>query len=309
MKLFDLHCDTPLKLYNEKSSLSDSPFHISLSKACSFEKYVQVAAVWSEDHLSDDQCFDTFLAASDYFANEAEGLTAAFRDELLHSDKNAFILAVEDSRLISRDPCGGLLRLYDRGVRVLTLVWGGISAIGGAWDTDQPLSPLGMQVLDACFSLGIIPDISHANEKVAAYTVKRAKEKGFPIIASHSNAQAVYPHKRNLPDTFARALADIGSVIGISLCPAHISSSGAKIPDIISHIKHYINICGSEAVALGCDFDGISRTPEGINNISDLRYLYDALTKEVGFSLTHRVFYQNAYNFFINNLPTQKERS
>ena len=71
-------------------------------------------------------------------------------------------------------------------------------------------------------------------------------------------------------------------------------------------MEHYLNIIGTDSVCLGCDFDGIGSTPEGLDHIGKLPMLYDALASKLGSTTADKIFFNNAYNFFKNNLP-QKE--
>ncbi len=301
MKLFDLHCDTPYKLFREKKHLENNDLHISLKKAEIFDKYVQCAAVWSDSDRCDSDCLDFFFEASAYFKKEAGGfITTA--SELEKSHKSGFILTVEDARLLCGD-ISNLSRLYDSGVRVMTLLWGGTTAIGASWNSEGSLSPFGKETLEGCFDIGIIPDLSHANDEVISYALSRAKERHKPIIATHSNSRSVCRHMRNLTDENARGMAEAGGIIGISLFPPHLKGETAEISDIIGHIDHYLNILGQDSVCLGCDLDGIGSTPEGISHIGDLPRLYDALSEKHTSAVADSVFYNNAYNFFINNLP------
>ena len=61
MKLFDLHCDTAIRLLQHNQSLCDNTFHISLKKAEYLESYAQVMAVYSQKHLSDAQAYERFF--------------------------------------------------------------------------------------------------------------------------------------------------------------------------------------------------------------------------------------------------------
>ena len=67
-------------------------------------------------------------------------------------------------------------------------------------------------------------------------------------------------------------------------------------------------IAGENVVCLGCDLDGIGSTPEGIGHIDDLPRVFDRLSKDLGYKIADKIFFSNAYNFFINNLP-QKEKT
>ena len=300
MKLFDLHCDTPYRLFKDKKHLQNNDLHVSLEKAEIFERYIQCAAVWSDSDLCDCDCLDFFYKASENFEKEAGGFIKTKKE--LENAKLGFILTVEDSRLLCGD-IKNLQSLYNRGVRVLTLLWGGKSIIGSSWNETGPLSDFGKEVLCECFNMGIIPDLSHANDEAISFMLDYASQRHKPVIATHSNSRSVHRHLRNLTDENARRIADLGGIIGISLFPPHLKGERAEISDIIGHIDHYLNVLGQASPCLGCDLDGIASTPEGISHIGDLARLYDALSKKHGTAVTDSVFYNNAYNFFINNLP------
>ncbi|MBE6588030.1 MAG: hypothetical protein E7647_06415 [Ruminococcaceae bacterium] len=301
MKLFDLHCDTPYELSKKKQKLKSNDLHVSLEKAEIFDKYIQCAAVWSDSEKSDSECLESFCGASAYFEKEAGGYIETAR-ELEGSQRYGFILTVEDSRLLCGD-LSSLRLLYERGARAMTLLWGGKSSVGSAWNAHGSLTDFGKEVLEGCFDIGIVPDLSHANDTVISYALERAEQRKKPVIATHSNSRSICPHMRNLTDENAVRIAAGGGIIGISLFPPHLRGETAEISDIISHIDHYISILGTESVCLGCDLDGIGSTPEGISHIGDLARLYDALSKSHGSYICERVFYNNAYIFFINNLP------
>lgn len=302
MNLFDLHCDTPYELYRQNKSIFENDLHVSLKKASAFDKYIQCAAVWSDSALTDKECLESFLKISGYFEKEAQELIVKAKKDLENSEKNAFILTIEDARLLNSD-ISNLDLLYKKGVRVLTLTWGGHGTIGGAWNTDEPFTEFGEEVLFECFSTGIIPDISHTNDTAQDRALSISSEVGKPLIATHSNSRAVCPHKRNITDERAKKLASMGGIIGISLYPPHLFGDSADLSHISDHVSHYVNMLGTDAVALGCDFDGIDKTPCGIENIGDLPRLFDALSARFTEDTAEKVFFKNAYNFFKNNLP------
>ncbi len=55
--LFDLHCDTLLELYNNQESIESNSLHISFDKCIGISPYVQIGAIWSCKHLSDEDAF------------------------------------------------------------------------------------------------------------------------------------------------------------------------------------------------------------------------------------------------------------
>ena len=94
-------------------------------------------------------------------------------------------------------------------------------------------------------------------------------------------------------------IKDIGGIVGISLCRPHLCESGeCKIDDVIRHIEKYLSIGGEKTVCLGCDLDGIGRLPDGMENVSDLYRIADALSaRNYSDSLIEDIFYNNAERF------------
>lgn len=305
MKLFDLHCDTPLELFLKKEKLCRNSLHISLEKAGKFERYIQCAAIWSDSRLTENECFHRFFEAAEYFKGELSRCDVPLiktKKDLNDSARRGAILAVEGARLLHGKP-DGITELYNEGVRILTLVWKGNDRAGGAWDTNEPLSPQGTEYVEMCFGTGIIPDVSHGSPELITRVLDIAEKRGVSPLATHSNSFSVYPHRRNLSDELFRRICHMGGLCGINLCPDHLCGGNASCDDILRHIERYINLGGEENIALGCDFDGISEVPDGIEDISRLPRLYDAVAKRFGAKSADRLFFENAYKYMLNNLP------
>lgn len=305
MKLFDMHCDTPLELYRNGTSIRSNSLHVSLDKAADFEKYIQCAAIWSDSSLSDSDCLERFQKSAAYFKNQLgiSGTPLIEGADKLNADRG-FILTVEGARLI----CGELSNLdmlYDCGVRILTLVWKGEDSIGGAWDTDMGLTPLGRAVVEKCLDIGIIPDISHGSRKLSHEVIDMLKSADIPPLATHSNAVGAYKHPRNLDDDTVHRICDLGGICGISLCTDHLADSYPSFDDIFKHIDKYIDLGGAKNVCFGCDFDGIKKTPAGISDLSSMKSLYNEAVKKYGSTVTEDIFFNNAYNYMKRILPTK----
>lgn len=300
MEIIDLHCDTLTRIEKYGYTLNDSRLHITPEKVASFGRYIQIGAVWSDCALSDSEAWERFKRVVDHYNSFEEAPPILDPVEALRA-KRAVILAVEGARIL----CGELARLdylYSRGVRILTLNWSGLDCIGGAWDTGEGLSPFGKDVVERCFKLGIVPDVSHSSRAGISQALALAKKHSRPVIASHSNSYAVCPHDRNLTDDEFREIVSLGGVVGISLCPYHLCDEGAAgTGDVIRHISRYIELGGERAVSLGCDFDGIDTPPDGIADVSDMPRLYDAICRELDESTAKRVFFENAYEFLKTN--------
>ena len=305
MNLFDLHCDTPLELFLKKEKLCQNSLHISLDKTCEFERYIQCAAIWSDPRLTEDECFRRFFEAAEYFKGELSRCGVPLiktKKDLNNCTQRGAILAVEGARLLHGKP-DGITELYNEGVRILTLVWKGSDLAGGAWDTNEPLSPQGTEYVERCFDTGIIPDVSHGSPELISRVLDIAEKRGVSPLATHSNSFSVYPHRRNLSEELFRRICHMGGLCGINLCPDHLCGGNASCDDVLRHIERYINLGGEENIALGCDFDGISEVPHGIEDISRLPRLYDAVSKRFGAKSADRLFFENAYKYMLNNLP------
>lgn len=302
-KLFDLHCDTATALFTSGQSLAENNKHISLKKAAAFSQYRQVMAIWSDRALNDEAAFERFLAVSAFLQTELakNGIPLLTSGKWL-PDHGAF-LAVEDARLLSGRH-ERLAILYERGVRFLTLVWGGESCIGGAHDTDVGLTPFGKQTVRDCFSLGMIPDISHASTRTTEEILALAEEHEKPVIASHSDAFAVCSHTRNLTDRQFLAIQAIGGIVGICLCPAHLASEPKKanVHQILKHIEHFYALGGEDVLALGCDLDGTD-LPDGFSSVADLVFIAEEMAKH-GYRdrQIEKLFSVNAENFVRKNI-------
>ena len=290
MHLFDLHADTPLKLYLDGLSFSDSTLGVSAHDLAAFEQVTQVFACFCQPRLTDEEAYRTFFAMRDRLLSEI----LPYR-----SPHFTPLLAVEDARLL----CGDLQRLHalaKADVRILTLVWKGASIIGGAYDTSIGLTPFGKQALLEAVSLGICPDVSHASIPTLFDVAEASATHGFPFLATHSNSYAICPHPRNLTDEGFLAIRDSGGLVGLCLYPPHLTDKEeATVSDVLKHLEHWLSLNGADTVALGTDFDGIDKAPLDLHHHRDLLLLREELAR-LGYSdtLIEKLFSKNAEVFF-----------
>ncbi len=290
MKVFDMHADTPYKMFSKNVGFSYEGLHISLDKLKNFSSYNQIFAFWCDNEKSDEEVYSDFFKMRKHFLESMSECAP----KNLH-----YYFSIEDARLLE----GKLERvplLYSLGVRILTLVWRGESIIGGAYDTEKGLTEFGKMALDTALDVGIIPDVSHASRKVTDEVCKASAEKKVPFIATHSNSYSVYKHKRNLLDEEFLRIKDSSGIVGISLAPEHLCENEAHIKDVIKHVEHYLSLGGEDTLCLGCDFDGIESTPKELSDVSKLYLLKEELLR-LGYSenLTDKIFYKNANDFVL----------
>ncbi len=316
--LFDLHCDTAFEIYKTNQSLYSNTCAVSLQKYSCFDKKGQVFAIWSDKSLSDDECYLNFRHIADEFKaqiaeNESEISLCTTSQQLkdaVEQNKLAAILAVEDARLVGND-LSRLEKLYEYGVRVITLGWQGKSIIGGSYDTDAGLTRFGFEVLKECENIGLIADVSHLSEK-SFYDV--ASKATRPFIASHSNSKLLCNHKRNLTDIQIRTIAASGGICGIDLVRDQLSSNFDSIAALSSHdvmeavcrhIEHFYSKI-PENVCLGLDFDGTKMLP-GLECVSEIPTLLEALYhRGLDEDAVNDISFGNAYKFFLNNLENNQ---
>lgn len=154
------------------------------------------------------------------------------------------------------EPLGSDLTLlnvfYELGLRSASLTWNnrnyfaaGVSEVGG-------LSTLGKKAVKKMEELGIIVDVSHLNEEGFWDIINIATK---PIIASHSNASALYKCDRNLTDDQIKAIVKTGGVIGI-VCYFTEDEEKMSLESYMDHLEYMIKIAGEDHVGLGLDFNG-----------------------------------------------------
>ncbi len=313
LSLFDAHCDTAFELYHRGVHLDENEgCHISLAHAAAYDRYAQYYAIWSNKRLNDEECWQDFLKISDNFAAEIARIpdrAAAVRsaedlDVAIRTGKHAAILAVEDARLLA----GKMERLDElkaRGVKYLTLLWGGDTCIGGSHDTDHGLTDFGKAVVRECFARGIVPDVSHASEQSTDDALAIACECGKPLIASHSNAYSLWGHSRNLRDRHFATIRELGGVVGVSLCPYHLKDDATGRADaetVFAHVDYYLSIGGEDTVGFGADWDGTD-LPEGFSNVSHLLSVAEIMAAHnYTDALIEKIFWGNMYRFAMKNL-------
>ena len=306
-KLIDLHCDTASRMYKEKKPLRSNDLHIALDKASGFKKYVQVAAIWSDNTLSDEEAYSDFWRILNNFKMEIEAnrqsavLCRSFDDLTQVPDgAAAFFLAVEDARLVSGN-VERMHELYDAGVRIISLNWQGENALGGGYDTNAPLTHLGRTVAAMALDLGMVPDVSHSSTRVTEEIADMAAAAHRPFIATHSASSSIARHPRNLTDEQLMRISASGGIVGVPLVGPHlcdVSTRRATISDVINHIEYFLGLDGQHTVCLGCDFDGTDSLPVEIDSIATLYRLADAMSaRNFSDELIGAIFYQNAYNF------------
>ena len=275
MKNIDLHCDTILFCFEGNQSLRQFGGHINLEKLISGDCLAQCFALFIPTYETAVQylhreydpwelygmlldCYRRNLTDSADYLRPA--LSA---DQVRENREKGFlssILTVEDGVEID-GKLSRFDRVYDDGVRMMTLTWNYENCMGYPNSSDpeehaRGLKPFGVEAVGKMNELGMIIDVSHLSEggfyDVAAHSKK-------PFVASHSCCRALRDHPRNLTDDQLRVLADAGGVVGINFYDQFLGGRDGYtvVDDIVRHILHVRDMAGVDAIAFGSDFDGI----------------------------------------------------
>uniref|UniRef100_A0A8C3WM81 Dipeptidase n=1 Tax=Catagonus wagneri TaxID=51154 RepID=A0A8C3WM81_9CETA len=198
----------------------------------------------------------------------SSGIRQAFRD-----GKVASLVGVEGGHSV--DSSLGVLRaLHHLGMRYLTLTHSCNTPWADNWLVDtgddkaesQGLSPFGQSVVKEMNRLGVMVDLAH----VSVATMKAAlKLSRAPVIFSHSSAYSLCPHRRNVPDDVLQLVKETGSLVMVNFYSDYVSCSAkANLSQVADHLDYIKKVAGAAAVGFGGDFDGVSRLPSGLEDVS-----------------------------------------
>jgi membrane dipeptidase len=247
------------------------------------------------------------------FAGSADAVEAAMK-----KGKIASLIGMEGGHSIGSS-LEILRQTYALGARYMTIT----HSLTTDWAdsaTDAPkhdgLSPFGFQVLAEMNRLGMIADISHVSEATMMDVLDRSTA---PVLFTHSNARAVTPHPRNVPDSVLKRLPQNGGVVMVTFVPGFTSperrqweyekaavAGRAKLeftgnPDgekaavdiwvaahpqpkatlaqVADHIDHIRKAAGINHVGIGGDFGGVDELPAGLENVSTYPALFAELVR------------------------------
>lgn len=172
----------------------------------------------------------------------------------IEEGKIGILLGLEGLHPID-DDLNSLYTLYQLGFRHCSLTWNEENkwATGVGGDSERGLTIEGAKAAKIIEDLGIILDVSHANDKTF-WDIYNISTK--PFIASHSNCRSICDVERNLTDDQIKAIGEIGGLIGINSYNGFVSLDPKKrtIETLVDHLDHIVSLIGINSVGLGFDF-------------------------------------------------------
>lgn len=317
---FDAHCDTVYRCletgevsaleygetrevqrgyYAASTHLRENDGHIDLVRGRQFSRCAQFFALFHDaaEAPADGlwaQCqrmYDFFLQELADNADLAHHCrTGVEVDETVASGKVAALLSIEGADLIDCD-AHKVETVAGWGVRFLNPVWNRANVLSGtnAEEPERGLSAAGQDFIRVLEEYGVYPDVSHLSDAGFWDLVQIAHR---PVIASHSNARALCPHRRNLTDDQFRAVRDSGGVVGLNL---YLDFVGAPTMDaLVAHVEHFLSLDGEKTLCLGGDLDGCEALAADMNGMQDVPKLYEALkARGYGDDLLADIFWNN----------------
>lgn len=303
--VFDLHCDTALRLLgedlNQAGSLDSNNGHIDLARAKEYPGYAQCFACFTsplmeeEYHVSPVVAFEREIATIQREVDRnRDQIALAYSPEEIEANrqrgKMSAVLTIEGPAGFGFDP-ELLESLFQAGFRISTLGWNEQNTLVGSHLTGGGLTDLGRQYVRNAQALGMLVDVSHISDQGFWDILNMTQA---PVIASHSNSRALCPHSRNLTDDMFRAIRDCAGVVGINQYAAFLGEN-ATLDTVCDHIFHFVEMDPEcRHIALGGDLDGCGELPQGFEGIQG----YGKLAQRL---LERGLSEENVMNLYWNN--------
>jgi len=205
------------------------------------------------------------------------------------------LLGLEGGHAIENS-LGALRMYYEMGARYMTLTHNvTLDWADAALDSAKHggLTPFGEEVVREMNRLGMLVDLSHVSPGTMSDALNVTEA---PVIFSHSGSRALVDHRRNVPDSILARLPKNGGVVMVPFVTSFVSAalkawedSGAAlrkgprphvtIKDVADHIDHVRQVAGVDHVGIGSDFDGITETVEGLEDVSAFPALFAELAR------------------------------
>ena len=320
LSYFDAHCDTiyrcletgensaldygenreaQRRYYAASTHLRENGGHIDLLRGKKFQRCAQFFALFHDAvEAPTDGMWAQCQRMHDFFLREMTDnadiarhcRTGAEVDEAVSQGMVAALLSIEGADLIDCD-VHKIETVSGWGVRFLNPVWNRANVLSGtnAEEPERGLSEEGRDFIRVMEEYGIYPDVSHLSDAGFWDLVRMARQ---PVIASHSNARTICPHRRNLTDDQFRAIRDLGGVVGLNL---YLHFVGEPTTDaLVAHVEHFLALGGEKTLCLGGDMDGCEALAGGMTGMQDMPKLYDALkARGYGAELLEDIFWNN----------------
>lgn len=178
---------------------------------------------------------------------------------------------------------------------------------GGGNYTEVGLKDDGRKLLDYIDGKQIAIDLSHTSDLLAEGILEHLTTTGLdvPVIASHSNFRAIWDHRRNITDEFAKEIIHRKGIVGINFLRAFLDNA---VPEkLFDHIKHGFAIGAEDCICFGADFFYTKDFPDKsrhpfyfslAENASKYPSLLESLKNDLSETQLEKLAYKNCQRFF-----------
>ncbi len=219
----------------------------------------------------------------------------------IQNSKLGIILSIEGIYFIKNNSDFDLLHnVFKAGIKIIAPFWSIDNKLGGGANSRLGLTNLGKDFICHLNDNGIIIDGSHTNTNSLNDILEITQK---PIIVSHTLSRTIFDHPRNLCDKDIRRVSKNGGLIGVCFIQNYNGSS--QLSSLVKHMKHIIQVGGSDCIAIGSDFGGMTKENliqhlEGPEKTSNL---IDALNMaKINDTLIEKLLWKNAKRYLSENL-------
>ncbi len=305
MELFDLHCDTIMRLQKENADFFCKNTMVSINELEKFKRYCQAIAVFVPDRFRGDEAEKFFIDKNEYFKHLMEVnkdhveqvWTYEDIDRITKQGKLAAMLTIEGAACLN-GKIENVKFLHDCGVKIMTLTWNGENELASGHDTQKGFTEFGRAAVKEMEKVGIIVDNSHLND-VCFWELCEFAEK--PFIETHSNIRTACGHRRNVTEERFAEYVKRGGIIGLNLCDAFIvddpKAEAANHDALFRHVDRMLELGGENVVCCGSDFDGAS-VHESLNTPVKFAGFADyMLSHGISETVVKKIMWENAADF------------
>lgn len=266
----ECHADYPVDVYRRRRAGEAAPYcddYLDRLRAGGVKIQLLAAGgdVPGQHECAGDERESALAMLGDVLAEE--GGDPGFRivrttgdlDAVLAGEKIGLVLHLEGAKplIAGNDVLGTgfrteLAMFHELGLRSLQLTWNGPNLFADGVGVAEPkgLTPLGLELVSELDRLGILIDVAHLAEPSFWDLVELVRG---PVVASHANAAALHPHRRNLTDDQVRAVAGTGGFVGVCFIGDFIGEP-VTVDHVMDHVDHLVDVAGIDAVAIGADY-------------------------------------------------------
>ncbi|XP_075238367.1 dipeptidase 1-like [Lycorma delicatula] len=204
---------------------------------------------------------------------DAYGIKRKFSNSMLSSS-----IAVSGGHTI--DGRLGVLRTYyNLGVRYLSF-GNGCDIKTVSWFNATTLTSFGEKVIQEMNRLGMVIDVSRLPSDVQLNVISKSQT---PVIIMNANAYNICASENNVQDNVLDKLKEKGGLIMVSFDPdlvikiASKQQSNVSLDKVLDHFTYLKRKVGAEHIGIGAGFDGFEKKVDGLEDLSKLPVLFDAL--------------------------------